>query len=159
MSPRFFPLMALLLSACAPLTIYHKPGIPVSRMQSDQTACEVSALKDAPVAPLIRQYPPIYYPGHRVCNASGTCWTTPGYWEDGGFYTVDANKDLRNRVLSECMARKGYRPVTIPSCSPAVKSAAPIRQTTVLPRLTPQSCAIRRNGGGWQIVTPRPAPG
>lgn len=144
-----------LLAACAPMAIYHKPGVPVSRMQTDTTDCEVKAVKDAPVANQVRQYPPIYVPGNRVCDSSGTCWTTAGYWMDGGVYTVDVNADLRGRVMDMCMAGKGYRPVSIPNCSPAVKSAAPRRQTTTLPALTPQTCVIRYDDGGWQIVSPQ----
>ena len=143
-----------LLAACGPMTIYHRPGVPVSRMQSDSTKCEVRALKDAPVANQIRQYPPIYHPGGQVCDGAGNCRVWPGYWTDGGFYTVDVNRDLRARVMDLCMAERGYRPVSLPTCPASVRAAVPPGQTKILPEITETSCVIRHDDGSWQIVTP-----
>lgn len=155
MAPLFRMTVAgLVLSACAPLSIYHRPGASVSRMQSDTTDCQVAALRDAPVANQVRQRPPILIPGNRVCDGAGNCWVRPGYWVGGALYTVDVNSDLRARVTDQCMARRGYRPVTIPPCTGAVRSAAPPRQTTTLPALTSTSCVIDYDGGQWQIVNP-----
>ena len=146
---------ALALAACAPLSIYYRPGVPVARMQTDTTQCEVQALREAPVANQIRQRPPIYYPGTQYCDASGACVTRPGYWVDGGFYTVDVNRDLRARVQDLCMAKKGYQPVSLPNCPVTLaRSVAPDR-TRILPALTEDSCAIRYDDGSWQIVTPQ----
>ena len=155
---KMLPLL-LLLPACANMSLYHKPGAPVARMQTDSTNCEVEALRKAPVANQIRQAPPIFFPGHTVCDSSGNCWTTPGYWVDGGIYSVDVNRNLRARLTDMCMARKGYAPVTLQRCPPAVAAAAPRRQTTTLPALTAQSCVIRYGDGSWQIVTPATATG
>jgi hypothetical protein len=142
----------LVLAACGPLSIYYRPGVSVSRMQNDTTNCQVAALKDAPVANQIRQSPPIFYPGRTVCGAAGSCYRTPGFWADGGFYTVDANKELRGRVLDMCMAQKGYQPVTIPTCPASVKNAVPATATTKLPTLSENSCVIQYNDDQWQIV-------
>lgn len=143
----------LTLAACGPLSLYYRPGVSVSRMQSDQTNCQVSALSKAPVANQIRQRPPIYMPGRQVCNASG-CYTSPGYWVNGGVYTVDVNLDLRARVEDQCMAGKGYQPISVPLCSGAVKAAVTPAQTQTLPTLTERACAIRYDDGRWQIVNP-----
>ncbi|MFC6687319.1 hypothetical protein [Jhaorihella thermophila] len=149
------PAVALLaLAGCTDVTFYHKPGVAVGRAQTDTTDCEVEALQKAPVANQIRQEPPIYYPGRTVCDPSGNCWTTPGYWVEGGIYTVDVNRELRARVMDMCMAGKGYAPVTLPRCSPNVAASVPKRPTTTLPQLTPQSCVIRHDDGSWQIVSP-----
>jgi hypothetical protein len=145
--------LALALGACAPLSIYYRPGVSVAQLDTDTTRCQVQALNDAPVANQIRQRPPIYYPGSQYCDAKG-CITRPGYWVDGGFYTVDVNEPLRRRVLDMCMAQKGYQPVTVPRCSSAVEQAAPRTPTRTLPRLDESSCAIRYDDGTWQIVTP-----
>ena len=150
---RLLLLLCLTLAACGPLSIFYKPGVSVARMQTDQTNCEVRALKDAPVANQIRQRPPIYFPGNRVCNAAGSCYYTPGYWVDGGVYTVDTNADLRRRVLAQCMGNKGYRPVEIPPCPASVSSQVPPAQTQKLPTLTEKTCAIKHQNGTWQIVT------
>ncbi len=155
MKPRLALLVLVLaLAGCAgPLSLYYKPGASVARMQTDTTQCQVAALKDAPVASQVRQRPPIWIPGNRYCNANG-CWVTPGYWVDGGIYTVDVNAPLRNRVQDLCMAQKGYQPVRLPRCTPAVANAVQPGLTTVLPTLAADSCVIDRGGGRWQIVTP-----
>lgn len=143
----------LALAACGPLSLYYRPGVSVTRMQNDETNCQVSALKKAPVANQIRQRPPIYIPGRRVCTASG-CYTSVGYWVNGGIYTVDVNLALRARVEDQCMAGKGYQPVSVPLCSGAVKAAVTPAQTQKLPTLTESACAIRYDDGSWQIVNP-----
>lgn len=144
---------ALLVAACGPLSLYYRPGVSVTRMQTDQTNCEVKALRDAPVASQIRQRPPVYFPGRQICNSTGSCYYEPGYWLDGGVYTVDVNADLRGRVLTLCMAEKGYQPVDIPPCPSNVASAVPPAQTRTLPTLTQNSCVIRNQDGSWQIVS------
>ena len=146
--------LALALAGCGPLTLYHRPGVSVSRMQADSTECEVQALRDAPVANQIRQNPPVFIPGNTWCNADGQCRTGPGTWVDGGFTSVDVNAGLRDRVMRQCMANRGYQPVTLPECSASIKAAVSPAQTTTLPRLGESSCVIRHGGGGWQIVTP-----
>lgn len=141
------------LAACAPLSIYSKPGVSVSRMQNDTTNCEVSALKDVPIANEIRQRPPVYITGPRVCS-NGTCSYAPGYWISGGFYTVDTNLDLRGRVRDQCMAKKGYQPASIPRCSQAIQAQVKPAITKTLPKLTETSCVVVHKDGTWQIVTP-----
>lgn len=153
--PVFLAAWVLSAAACGPLAVYHRPGVSVTRMQQDTTECEVQALRDAPVANQVRQAPPLYFPGERVCNAAGACWTTPGYWLPGAVRTVDVNRDLRGRVTDMCMARRGYQPVSIPPCTARVRAAAPVRRTATLPPLGPRSCVIRHDDGGWQIVTPQ----
>jgi len=143
---------ALALAACAPMSIYYRPGVPVQRMQDDTTRCEVRALREAPVATQIRHTPPVYVPGRQVCDAAGNCWMRPGYWVDGDIYTVDVNAGLRARAKDLCMAEKGYSPVSLPPCPPEVKQATPPGVTTVLPRLTQNACVIRNRDGSWQIV-------
>ncbi len=143
----------LALAACAPLTIYYRPGVEVTRMQRDQTQCAVGALNQAPVAEQLRQRPPIFYPGGQVCNATG-CYFTPGFWVDGGLYTVDVNANLRGQVEQQCMGDRGYQPVTLPLCNQSIKSQVAPRQTRTLPALTEQSCSIRYDDGSWQVVTP-----
>lgn len=147
------PLLAIaLLAACAPLSTYYKPGVSVARLNTDETACEVSSLRDAPVANQLRQRPPVFVPGGRICNAAGVCYQRPGHWVSGGYYTVDVNQGLRVRLMDMCMARKGYQPVSIPRCNPGVANAATPGVTRVLPKLNEKSCAILNQDGSWQIV-------
>ncbi|MDA7963841.1 hypothetical protein [Ruegeria sp.] len=146
------PLM--ILSSCGPLSLYYREGESVSRLQSETTACQVAALKDAPVANEIRQSPPTYWPGRTYCDGHGRCHRTPGWWQPGNVYTVDVNKGLRNTVEAQCMAAKGYQPVSLPPCKSGVKSAVTLRPTTVLPPLNPSSCFVKFDDGSFQIVTP-----
>ncbi len=143
----------LVVGACAPLSLYYRPGVEVSRMQSDATRCEVAALKDAPIANEVRQHPPVYMPGTRYCGGGG-CYHGPGYWVGGGVYTVDVNRDLRRRVQNMCMAEKGYEPVRLPRCPASVARQVPAAATRTLPPLSQSSCAISNRDGSWQIVTP-----
>lgn len=156
--PMFRPLRTLLpalaLAACAPMSIYYKPGIAVSRMEDDRLGCATRALQQAPVANQIRQRPPIYYPGRQVCNSLGQCSYAPGYWVDGGVYTVDVNRPLRSDLERNCMAKKGYQPVSLPRCTGAAAQSAPQQATTTLPRITGDSCVIPYKDGRFQIVTP-----
>ncbi|WP_406644675.1 hypothetical protein QEZ52_12455 [Aliisedimentitalea scapharcae] len=140
------------MTACSPLAIYYKPGVAVQKLQSDTDACEVSALKDAPVANQIRQTPARYIPGRRICNGLGQCTSSPGYWVPGSYYTVDVNKGLRQRRNDSCMAAKGYQPVSISQCPQRVANSAPPGATSRLPDLTDTSCVIRNNDGSFQIV-------
>ena len=96
----------LIVAACGPLPAYYKQGASVSRLEADTLSCETSALQQAPVANEIRQHPPVFYPGHRYCSG-GDCYYRPGYWADGGIYSVDVNKQLRQRLETSCMASNG----------------------------------------------------
>ena len=153
MKPLLPLVLSLVLSGCLPLSIYHREGVSVTRMQSDTTECEVAALRDVPASNQIRRGPPRFVPGRRICDASGACKTRPGFYVPGEIYTVDVNKGLRERVELQCMAARGYAPVTLPACSAGTVRAAPAGITRTLPRLTPGSCVIRNKGGSWQIVS------
>jgi hypothetical protein len=153
---RWFNVLAMLglLSACGPVSFYYKPGVSVARQQTDLTNCEVAALRDAPVATQIRQGAPTYYPGERYCDSRGRCFYRPGYWIEGPIYTVDANSNLRDRVLAQCMAGRGYAPVSLPRCASGVAQSTPRQAMTTLPPLGQTSCIITHRDGSWQIVTP-----
>ena len=150
----WFSLLALVfLGACLPLQTYYRTGASIDRVKSDQLACEVRALRDAPVATQTLISPPRYVPPRQICNAAGACTTKGGVWIPGDIYTVDVNADLRKRVELQCMANRGYMPARIPACPPGIAQAAPTGQTKVLPKLTEKSCAIRNADGSFQIVT------
>lgn len=144
----------VLLAACGPLSMYYREGESVSRMQTETTECKVQALKDAPVANQVRQSPPVYWPGRTYCDGRGRCYRSGGWWEPGRIYSVDVNQGLRNTVEAQCMAQKGYRPVSLPPCKQAVKSRVPATRTTVLPPLGTGSCFVKFDDGSIQIITP-----
>lgn len=121
-------------------------------MDRDTTDCQVSALRDAPVANQIRREPPIYVPGRVVCDAAGQCYDAGGYWTPGRVYTVDVNAPLRGKLTDQCMAGKGYVPARIRQCPAGASQDVPAVATTTLPPLTPDSCAIKYQSGAFQIV-------
>lgn len=147
----FVAIAILSLSGCLPVSTYYAEGVTAAKFTRDDTGCDVQALRDAPVANQTRQYPSRYVP-RRVCDASGNCFDRGGYWVPGEIYTVDVNAELRTRVKGQCMADRGYAPVQLPACPRGVVDAAPPGPSPVLPRLNPNSCAIRTDGG-LRVVT------
>lgn len=141
----------LMVSACGPLPAYYKPGAEVSRLEADTLSCETRALKDAPVATEIRQRPAVFYPGHRYCSG-GQCYYRPGYWADGGTYTVDTNRQFRQRLAKACMADKGYQQIELKRCTGASTAGETVGQTLLGP-LDETSCAIRNRDGTVSIRT------
>ena len=142
------------LAGCLPVSTYYREGVSLATVERDELRCEVAALRDAPVHEVVRQGPPVYVPGKQVCTATGVCSSTPGHYVPGEIYTVDRNKSLRQSLARQCMVNRGYAPVEIPACPNAVAQAAPAPSASDrLPKLTPESCAIRTPGGGIQIVT------
>lgn len=151
---QIFPVVAgAFIAGCAPLSFYNQPGVSVAQMERDTLNCEVAALQQAPVANQIRQAPPRYVPARQYCDANGTCHTRGGYFVSGEVFTVDRNANLRKRLERQCMADKGYAPVKVPQCSVAIKAAAPAGATTILPRLTENTCVIRNDDGSILFVT------
>ncbi|WP_170424441.1 hypothetical protein [Ruegeria arenilitoris] len=147
------PVMAL--SACTgPLSLYYREGESVARAQSDTTQCQVQAVQNVPVANQVRQSPPTYWPGRTYCDSRGHCHRSPGWWQPGQVYTVDVNAGLRNSVEAQCMAQKGYRPVSLPPCKQNVKASVAAQRTTKLPPLGTESCYVKFDDGSFQIITP-----
>lgn len=143
-----------MVSACTPLRTYYKEGAQVATLQTDQTRCEVAALKEVPVNNQIRYTPERYIPERVACNRKGECTRVGGYWTGGESYTVDVNEDLRERVQDQCMATQGYGKVEIKRCESNVAQSMTPARTVVLPPLTSESCAIKNRDGSWRIVTP-----
>lgn len=149
-------LAAMVLGACAPLTTYYKPGVSVAALERSTTNCQVKALRDVPASTQVRRIPPEFVPPVKKCDADGKCTIVrAGYFIPAEVYTFDPNDGLRKDVERQCMASKGFAPVSIPPCPDSLARATPARATRVLPKLTPKSCAIRNADGSYQIVTRR----
>ncbi|MBE0454229.1 hypothetical protein [Roseovarius autotrophicus] len=138
------------LVACAPPPLYHKAGADPAQLEALRTRCEVAALRDVPRDIRTTYVPPRYVPrayyGLHGRHHGGVVLIEPGRTE-----SYDANADLRARVVDQCVAEAGFRPVRLPACAdgtPAPEVGSPI------PPLERTSCARRMPGGGWQIVTP-----
>ncbi|WP_415920690.1 hypothetical protein [Tateyamaria sp. SN6-1] len=139
-------------AACLPLNTFYAEGVSVAQLERDTTQCDVQALRDAPVANVVRQGPPRFVRGRSSCDATGKCHHSAGYWVPGEVYSVDVNADLRARVKGQCMADRGYAPVEIPACPAGVSQAAPDGRTTILPTLNEKTCVIRNQDGSIHIV-------
>lgn len=142
----------LVVSACSPLTIYHRAGVPVADVERTLLQCQVAALKDAPIAKQRVQSPPIFVPPRRICNGSGVCVVRPGYFDDGIVEVFDANRELRIRLERQCMADKGFAPTQITRCPLGTARDLERSQTRILPSLSTQSCAVVYPDGSWQIL-------
>lgn len=141
-----------MVAGCAPLTTYYQPGKSVGTLNRDTTTCQVSALRDVPASTQIRRIPPEFVPPRRICDSAGNCRVIPGYYIPGEVISYDPNDGLRKRVERQCMADKGYSPVSIPPCPDNVARAVPVAATRVLPPLGPKACVIRNKDGTFQIV-------
>lgn len=146
-------LAAALVAACTPLKVYYKEGAQVSRMDSDLTNCNVSALAEVPKDIRTRYIPPSYTP-LPFCYGQGGCFWQDQITSPGRYVEYDANEDLRTQVSGQCMAQHGYTLVELPACDSAITHSVPLRATQIMPPLGPKSCAIRLKSGRWQVVTP-----
>lgn len=153
-STRCITLSALvLLGACAPLNIYYKDGADVAQSEANLTRCQVSALAQVP-RDMRTRYIPARYAPYSTCNAGGYCYRRHRMISPPRTETYDANVNLRDKVVGQCMAMAGYRPVSVPQCDAETTRTTPLAATQTLPTLTPKSCAIRLKSGNWQIITP-----
>lgn len=147
----------LVLSACAPASVYYREGASMAKMEDDLLNCKVAAVKDAPVATQLRRGAPRYYPGYVRCNNGGQCYRTGGYFYPGEVYSVDVNAGLRRDLVNRCMARQGYSPVELPRCRAGTGSDGAADQTArtdTMPPLSQNSCIIGTEGGGSLIIDP-----
>lgn len=143
----------LTLTACTSMTIYHRDGAEVSRIDTDLTACRASAQTEVP--PDIRQrYIPPVYSYQSYCYPNGYCTSQRILSAPGYFTPYDANEGKRAAWIQSCMAQKGFSQISLPLCEGEVTRATTIRRTRVQPPITETSCIIRIRGGGYQIVTP-----
>ncbi|WP_172960954.1 hypothetical protein [Oceaniglobus roseus] len=154
MANRMIWLLPLLLLACAPYRGFYREGVSVTRLNADLTDCEVSGVNRVPPNTQIRTTPIEVLPPRRVCSRDGLhCRLIGGDIVGGETYTYDANAGLRARVISQCMAARGYSPVEIPMCSPEAQRDSGGRVPATLPPLGPNVCAVRVQGGGVGFLT------
>lgn len=145
--------LPLALIACAPPALYHKPGAVPAQIESNLTDCQVAALERVPRDIRTRYIPPQYAP-YTYCDGHGYCYTRTRLVRAGYTESYDANEGLRARVIEQCMAQAGYRPVALPQCDPDRVRAAEVAAEAPQPRLDGTSCTVRLPSGAWRIVTP-----
>lgn len=106
----FSPLtFCVALGACVPGMIFDKPGVAPGAGQNDLTDCQVEALAKVPPDKRVHSTPAM--PATTEVSCYGTYYTyctADTYGGGSSTYTIDRNAGLRNRVVIQCMERKGY---------------------------------------------------
>lgn len=156
MRPVIHPLVLALavLVACAPPALYHKPGASPALVERTRTNCEVAALRAVP-RDIRTRFIPAQYSYMPFCNHFGTCFHRTHMIQPPRTESYDANDGLRARVVDQCMAEAGFRPVSLPQCDPDRVRSANLPPDTAQPPLGANSCALRLPSGQWRIVTPQ----
>lgn len=150
----FLCLLGFVVAGCGPVAVYHKDRTSFATLEQDLLTCEVQALRDAPVANEIRQDPPVFHPGRRICRKDGSCYHTGGYWREGRIYTVDTNLGLRKRLAQSCMIQEGYSQIEAHRCPPGtVRPPKDALGQLITP--SQNTCAISVKAGPLVL---RPAP-
>ncbi|NCQ23465.1 MAG: hypothetical protein COW54_16830 [Rhodobacteraceae bacterium CG17_big_fil_post_rev_8_21_14_2_50_63_15] len=151
---RSLALACAVLAACAPPTLYHKPGASPALIQSTLTSCEVAALREVP-RDIRTVFIPAQYSTLPFCNHFGACFPRTTMIQPARTESYDANAALRARVTDQCMAQAGFRPVSLRQCDPDQVRGADLPPDTAQPALGANSCALRLPSGQWRIVTPQ----
>jgi hypothetical protein len=99
-------LALLAVAGCGGQLLFDKPGAAPGSGQGDLTDCEVEALAKVPPNNQLRRTSS--WPATTSMNCIGSRCTATTWGGESSAYTVDANAALRDRVLIQCMADKGY---------------------------------------------------
>jgi hypothetical protein len=144
-----------LLAGCVPQTQdgFWREGVSYQKMKSDRTDCSVAALKSVPREEAVQSVPSYVMPTQvspitTQCYGYGTygsCTTTGGVVSGGqviggGVFTYDQNETLRNQVVEQCLAKKGYQRVVIPTCT--AEQAKQATTSNKLPKLNDVLCVV-----------------
>ncbi|SHI79023.1 hypothetical protein [Wenxinia saemankumensis] len=152
----------LALAACMqepwPLSAWYRAGIAPGVLDRAQTACEVEAAQQVPVSTQIRTMPSYTTPTRTDCTSDDagntTCVTTGGETRGGDVVSYDANTELRQRVIAQCMGAQGYSRISLPRCTDDQLAGRSIGYQQI-PDLSPGACAARAVGGGTIFVNPQ----
>jgi len=146
--------LALFGCTTAQVTAFDQPGVSVSRLSSDLSACSARAEREAPV---IVQNQTNF--GTTIGVGTGSCGA---YYCRGGSGVafsidnrrVDVNESRRIGIQYQCMLDKGYTPRQLPACSAEARSGVGFGTSYRQPAVTTQSCATQLQGVGPVIVSP-----
>lgn len=150
----FLPLM--LVCGCVTDTVWYKEGANPNAVNSAATDCAVEAANRVPQNTQIGVTPSYSTPIQTYCNNTGygtvSCTSYGGDVYGGDVYSYDANLGLRNDVMAQCMARRGYTAVSLPVCSADQAATAKVAGSR-LPAISETSCLVQTNSG-YVIVSP-----
>ena len=152
------------LAACVdttPVELSWRQGVSVSKLKSDSLNCEMAATRAVPINNQVGVTPtyrtPVYQnPSYTSCYGgtySVSCTTTGGGFSGGQtyggqVYTYDANSGLRESYFNQCMAQRGYSPISIRPCTPSELKAATrkLSGSSVLPPPSEVLCGTPETG-------------
>ncbi|HBN29930.1 MAG TPA: hypothetical protein DD416_01590 [Rhodobacteraceae bacterium] len=123
--------MAISLSGCLP-TGWYNASVTQSRANGDLTNCQVRAVNDVPTN-IQTQTTGGYFIGYIYIPTQGS---------------VDVNTTLREKVVAQCMTKRGYQTIELPLCPARV--AIPDMNRPVI--LTEKSCFKDISGGYYAIA-------
>ena len=144
-----------LLAGCVPQTQdgFWREGVSYQKMKSDRTDCSVAALKSVPREEAVQSVPGSVMPTQvspitTQCygyGAYGSCMTTGGVVSGGQVvggrvFTYDQNETLRNQVVEQCLAKRGYQRAVIPTCN--ADQAKQSGTSNKLPKLNDVLCVV-----------------
>jgi hypothetical protein len=119
---RFLVLSFITMSACVPtgpVEVVYKPGSTREQRMDVTTNCATLALARVPRAMASSVTPSYSTPSNVQCYSTGNytnCQETGGQTFGGNAYTFDANQELRDRVVMQCMRENGYTLISRPTC-------------------------------------------
>lgn len=150
-------LLLALLSGCVSDTVWYQEGARPAVVNDAATDCAVEAVNRVPQNTQLGMTPVYTTPAQTYCTSGGfgsvNCTTYGGDVRGGDIYSYDANTGLRQQVMAQCMARRGYQLISLPVCAPEKVRNVEVDQSR-LPKLTENSCLVQTSTG-YAMVNPR----
>ena len=147
-------LSLLAVAGCQTTTVQYayKPNTSVTQKDRDSLECEVYATRLINPNVQTGTTPTFTTPTQTNCYTIGNsvqCYTTGGQTTGGQAYSYDANAALRQDVVQQCMADRGYTFSAIPICPERIVTAEIRRQLSgQLRPATEGSCAAQITNRG-----------
>lgn len=130
MHRQLLPLTALaVLVSCqtGPVDVLYKEGSTRTERQTAYDQCFIQSLKDVPQNMVTEVTGGYSVPGVVTCDTDGgntVCGEVGGYTTPVESYSYDTNEKLRARLVSRCLADKGYGMIERPLCKTREERAA-----------------------------------
>ena len=151
-SVSFLSLVGLALCGCETKTVSYQAGTSFVQAERDAIDCEVQALQRLP-ATATSDWVTVQEPDTVKCDSKGQCEVISG-GRTRKRMDVDTNAARRDAAQTRCLADRGYREISLPTCPLSVYQSLPPTLTGVMPPLTANTCYVDRRNVGIQIFNP-----
>ncbi|SNY90693.1 hypothetical protein SAMN04515647_0865 [Cohaesibacter sp. ES.047] len=109
-------LMSIALSGCVTQTDYmYKPNTSYGTKADALLECKLQGAQRVPSNTRVGSTPVYVTPATTYCSG-GYCNSYGGQVTGGDVYTYDANQELRDDLINQCLRRKGYTVTQVPVC-------------------------------------------